>query len=736
MKPIRVLILEDNTDDAELCLHYLKKDGHQLTAAVVAEFKEFQERVTEEPWDIIIADYNLGQLTALDAIGFCRQRQVEIPFIVLTGVGSEELAVESMRLGAADYLTKNSIKFIGLRVEHALKDWRAKQEIKKLNQQIQDLARFPENDPNLVMRIEASGKVSYLNPPARDLLKKLKIREDKILSILPLDFNREIRALIGSNKVIRGKGKKIAGTHLRFTFSSFAELEAILVIAEDITEYKRAEEELQKSEARYRAVFDTNQDVMIVTDSQRRILDINEKALQKIFGFTKEEALGKTTEFLFPDRKGFEEFGETFYHQGRAGLIGTMLKRKTGETFPAETSVTQIEDDLENAPHFLEVHRDISDTVKLREVFREKKAIEMILAGSPLAMFILDASHTITHWNRACEEMTGMSTRQMVGTRRQWMAFYDHERPVAADYIVDGKYDEMLKAYRQKGMKPSGRIKGAWEMERYYKDLGGKDRFILFTVSPVQDEHGRTIAAIEIMQDISERKRAAEEIKLLSRRLISVAEEERKGLAFDLHDELGQSLTALHFGMEALNQSLPEELRSQRKKCVALIELIEQISDTTRNIISELRPAMLDHLGLLPTLEWYISDLASRGKGPRIDFQAVGLKQRLNPDVEIVLYRILQESLHNIAKHGKATCVEVLLTYSHPKVILTVRDDGVGFQQKDGLLPSNPRRQGIGLLGMRERIASVGGKLEVRSKPGKGTVIRAELPVTGYQNHA
>lgn len=731
MKRIRLLLLEDNIADAELCLHYLKKSGYEVISEVVSDPNRFRERIGNGNWDIVIADYNLGQFTALDALEYCKAKGLDLPFIVLTGMGSEELAVESIRLGALDYLRKDAMRYIGHRLDHAFKDWQNRQDILKLTRRIHDLARFPENNPNPTIRVESTGRISYLNPAARQYLSEAGITEDELLGMFPLDFEREMRPLIGTDRIIRGKEKRVGNRHLRFTFNSFADLDAIQVNAEDITERKQAEEALQASEARYRAIFDTNQDVMIVTDSQRRIIDINEKALHKIFGYTKEELLGKTSRVIFPSKGAFEEFRETFYHQGRTGLIGTTLKRRGGETFPAETAVTPIGEDQEHAAYFLEVHRDISDAVRLRKVLREKKAIETILAGSPVGIFIIDETHTIIHWNRLCEEITGLSDREMVGTRGQWKAFYDHERKVAADYIIDGEYDKMLQAYRKEGMKPSRRVEGAWEMELHFKSMAGKERYLLFTVSPIIDEHGKTIAAIEIMQDISVRRRAEEQNILLSRRLLRVAEETSKRLARDLHDELGQALTALHFGMEVLHQTIPDDLVTQKKRCTELIRLIEQVSDTTRNIISELRPAMLDHLGLLPTLEWYIEDFRNRMGRLNVDFEAIGLKQRLNAEVETVLYRIIQEGLHNVVKHANANNVTIHLTYSYPDLILNIKDDGVGFDQNEATTSSGARHQGIGLLGMRERIASVGGRLEVRSKPGRGTLIRAEVPVGG-----
>ena len=223
--------------------------------------------------------------------------------------------------------------------------------------------------------------------------------------------------------------------------------------------------------------------------------------------------------------------------------------------------------------------------------------------------------------------------------------------------------------------------------------------------------------------EITERKRAEKEIRHLSRKLISGIEEAQKNLAQDLHDEFGQTLAALHMGVETLCNSIPDEMVSQKKNTENLIGLIEQLGDKIRSISSDLRPDLLDDLGLVPTLEWYIHEYGEQNMDVDIEFQAVGFKKRISPEKELIIYRIVQESLNNIVKHAKACKISVMLTYSYPKVIFMIRDDGIGFDQ-------NVRSGGIGLIGMRERTASVNGKIEIRSGKGKGTTIRGELPVS------
>ena len=244
-------------------------------------------------------------------------------------------------------------------------------------------------------------------------------------------------------------------------------------------------------------------------------------------------------------------------------------------------------------------------------------------------------------------------------------------------------------------------------------------------INELEKEHSIELAEAnrQLQREISERKRAEQEIRHLSNRLISGIEEGRKKLAQDLHDEFGQTLTALHLGAETLMSSMPDTMEDQRYRIMEWITLIEQLGDKIRNISSDLRPDLLDDLGLVPTLNWYINEFNTQRPDIQVDFQAIGFRKRLSSEIELVLYRVFQEGLNNVVRHASANQVSVTLTYSHPKVIFILKDDGVGFEQDVGT-------DGIGLLGMRERVVSVNGSIAILSGRKKGTTIRVELPVS------
>ncbi len=236
-------------------------------------------------------------------------------------------------------------------------------------------------------------------------------------------------------------------------------------------------------------------------------------------------------------------------------------------------------------------------------------------------------------------------------------------------------------------------------------------------------------AAVGNFIDISREKEAQKAIQSLSHKLIEGIEEERRSIASDLHDEFGQSLTLLQFDIEQLQQMLPPEHTDSFSVSEKIMAQIQALADKVRNTTSRLRPDLLDHLGLVPTLEWYLEDFNERFEDIQADFQSIGFKRRLDPPTEIVIYRIFQEGLNNVTKHANASKVVIKLTASHPKVIFIMKDNGTGFIQTEDGMPKNGLSLGIGLLSMKERVASLGGEVEIKSAPNKGTAIRVELPM-------
>jgi signal transduction histidine kinase len=224
---------------------------------------------------------------------------------------------------------------------------------------------------------------------------------------------------------------------------------------------------------------------------------------------------------------------------------------------------------------------------------------------------------------------------------------------------------------------------------------------------------------------------AQAQIHYLSRQLINFSENQRKRLSQNLHDDFGQVLTAMQFGVEALKNSCLIG-HAKNSTCLAQTEkLSQQISDLgdfVRQVSTGLYPHMLEELGLEATLEWHLSEFESQYKDIKISSSFLDIKKRFPSEIELAIFRVCQESLNNIVKHAKANNVVLSLGLKDGLLALSIEDDGVGFDL-ERLKSMGAKRSGIGLLGMRERIADLGGDFCIDSTPAKGTSIHAKMPM-------
>jgi DNA-binding response OmpR family regulator/anti-sigma regulatory factor (Ser/Thr protein kinase) len=231
----------------------------------------------------------------------------------------------------------------------------------------------------------------------------------------------------------------------------------------------------------------------------------------------------------------------------------------------------------------------------------------------------------------------------------------------------------------------------------------------------------------QFQSQIDERKRIEQSRDTLLRQLGNAQEDERRRISRELHDEMGQHMAALLLKLKALGDSLPGNARA-RKLLPPVQKLAVLMGEKLHWIAFDLRPASLDDLGLLSTLKNYVATWSER-TGIQVDFQSVGrMNRRLSREIETTLYRVVQEALHNVAKHSKATRVDVILEYHDGQVQAIVEDNGRGFDL-DGFMKSNGAAGRLGLAGMNERVTLVGGTFSLESNSGRGTTVFARTPL-------
>lgn len=299
-------------------------------------------------------------------------------------------------------------------------------------------------------------------------------------------------------------------------------------------------------------------------------------------------------------------------------------------------------------------------------------------------------------------------------------------------------------------------VRGAHDIHTYdavrlTKD--GRCIDVSVTLSPLKDSIGQFVGVSKVIRDISERKRgekllqqahealertvqertaelrsANNSLRDLSGRLMHVQEDERSRLARDLHDEVGQLLTALKIDLQDLQHreagpTLSGSLRDS-------LELVDRLLTEVRNLALDLRPSLLDDLGLMPALRWYANRQATRN-GWSLSLTAEGMAGRVPVPIEVTCFRVAQEALTNVAKYARARTIDIALRRQDEEVTLVIQDDGVGFD-----VPSARRRaqggESVGLLGMEERVRLAGGNLVISSTPGEGTRLELYFPLTEH----
>jgi len=214
--------------------------------------------------------------------------------------------------------------------------------------------------------------------------------------------------------------------------------------------------------------------------------------------------------------------------------------------------------------------------------------------------------------------------------------------------------------------------------------------------------------------------RARGELKELSARLVEVQEQERRAISRELHDEVGQSLSALLMDAGNLSAMAPSDGKEFRQRLENMKKLAEGSVQAVRNMALLLRPSMLDDLGLVPALQWQAREVRSRS-GLQVELVEENVSEELPEAHRTCVYRVVQEALHNCAKHAEALAVRIVVRQEQKRLLLTVQDDGKGFDAR--------RAGGMGLLGMAERVAHLRGTFEVVSEPGRGTLLKVELPI-------
>jgi PAS domain S-box-containing protein len=551
-----------------------------------------------------------------------------------------------------------------------------------------------------------------------------KMGADKFIRkpIEPDEFIKIIQAMMKDVKKGKLEPKKLAFEEEKEILKLYNErlvkkLERkMLDLEREITERKRAEERLRLLSS----AIEQSSDGIAVTDLEGNLLFVN-NAFATMHGYAAEELVGRhfslfhTTEQMPSveaanrQMQNTGEFSGEIWHVGRGGMV-----------FPTLMHNSLLRDEAGNVIGMIGSLIDITEQKRAEKALRESEERYRELFETSLdGIAVTDIGGCYLDCNQAYLDLLGYDGVDELRSRSyeevtppEYHEFED--RIIKEQTLVRGYCDEYEKEYIRKTGERIPVTLRAW-----------------FRRGPDNQPDGMWV----IVRDITERKQAdevlresEERLRYLSSQLITAQEEERKGISLELHDEMGQTLTAIGLNLESIGKELtPEHAAMIKDKLAETISLVEHASDHVRDLSLDLRPSMLDDLGLLPTLRWYVNSYEKRTETPVI-FEALNLGERLAPEVEIVLYRIVQESLNNIRKHAQAKKIKLRLEQKKKKIGVLIEDDGIGFYP-DRVVSETTLVKGIGLLGMQERVRLLRGSFKIRSREGQGTSIFVELPL-------
>ncbi len=498
--------------------------------------------------------------------------------------------------------------------------------------------------------------------------------------------------------------------------------------ANDITERRRTEEALRENERKYRMLFETMTQGAFVQRADGALIDVNPAALD-LFGLERDDFLGRTSHC--PRWKVIREDGSDLpaeQHPSMVALrtgesvsnrvagvfnprrdafvwmvINAIPQFRAGEPRPYETFVTL---------HDITARRQAEEALRISE-----ERMRLAMGAAPIGTWDWDIASGAIHWSenlwrlfgreRASEPLTIESVKRSIHPDDRERVQTAIERALGEDaaYRLEIRF-----------VKPDGAIRWALSHGRV-----------------IRDEAGKPVRMVGVDLDITELKSsqaalddARRHIESLAAQVLTAQEEERARLSRELHDEIGQSATALKLLLDAALRT--EGRAAADGPLAAALRIADGLIEQTRDISRRLRPPQLDDLGLAASLRWHLARIAvPESLSVELD-DRIG-DARFAPDIELACFRIVQEALSNVLRHARASTVKVSLVRESYRLELAVRDDGVGFEPE--AMPAAERAESLGLLGMRERVAALGGEFAVRSVAGSGTEISAVFPLQG-----
>ncbi|MFO7803874.1 MAG: PAS domain S-box protein [Desulfovermiculus sp.] len=499
--------------------------------------------------------------------------------------------------------------------------------------------------------------------------------------------------------------------------------------SKEILRRNHLEDELRESESKYRSIYHKTPAMLHSIDEQYRLVSVSDYWLE-ITGYTREEVIGrKLTDFFTPESKQLAEdiILPRFFKRGLSKEVPYKFIKRNGQIMDILLSCLGIWDEDGCIARTLAISVDVTARNRAQEELKKAKeklskysrgleklvhqrSQEMsgILKYTPAVIYIKNRQGEYQLINDRFEKLFHVSKEDIVGKR-------DEDRlPAAVASQLRSNDLQVLKTETE------------CQFTEWVRQADGLHTY-LSVKFPIYGQDQSVVGVCGISTDITELQKAQDKLRRLSARVMENQERERAALSRELHDELGQMLTALRMDSVWLEKRLPETDEKAARRASIMRDLVDKTIDDVRHMAYQLRPGVLDDLGLIDALDSLVQDFRGRSDWS-CTFETDQIPEVESPTATAV-YRIVQEGLTNALRHARASQVKVSLTCTdNQNLVVKICDDGVGFDVR-----AEEHNQGFGLTGMQERAHLVGGSLSFSAQPGQGTTIVCRVALGAFQ---
>ena len=787
---LHILILEDQPMYNDILSLRLLEDNVEAAVTQVDNREAFLKALNSSEFDAVISDYVLPDINGKEAVALVKQICPETPLIIFTGSVDEETAVECMKLGAADYVLKQQptrlVPALLSAVEHMRRKKALEESQARVKQSLEwqeavfegsrDAVFISDGESRFVFVNEAACKLTGFTRPEL-LTMRIPDLHEKPDQKAYYDSHERImqgEETLSEAKIHRKDGSKV-DTEFNNTRIIISGTAYMHTTARDITDRKRAQEELYASEDQFRRLSEAAFEAIAIHDGGI-LLSANDQYF-KMFRYEPEELLGKQVMALTVAPEAKESMTKQLT-TGGLGPYESIGLRKDGTTFPMEIRVRQMEYNGRNVR--VGAILDISDRRRTEEEIKRKtedlSLLSELNAAANRGESVQKIIFLLAEQTKRIFSSTG-ATVYLPSEDKQYLIMQNLSIPQQQvqwiEKLIRMKIPEVRiplngnslyhriwregKPHLANDPETIRQLMAELTQNKTLKKLvpailnflgirsvitapliTGDELIGMMDISRespfTESDLKRTAIIAEEISAIFRNKTSEEELRssdaqlhALAEHLLSVREEERANLARELHDNLGQLLTGLKMQLSFLGETPTDRdslrvVNLRKAKIEFMDSLIDKAVAVARGISLELRPAILDSLGLSAALEWLANDFQQ--KSGIVCTCLIKTNIVVDAKSSTAMFRITQEALTNVVRHSKASESVITLKREPNEVILSVRDNGVGIKDEE-----IADMRSVGLLGIKERAAAIGGTIEISSKAGKGTTLLLRIPL-------